>query len=162
MRTLSGGSGGTPGFQSSSPSSSHSPGFINITGCANSRERPESEQLKQDKHNQRGKGLIIIICKSLRRARASVRPPVCTVTSIYQHLPDLFSVENSWPQNLSKICFFLPQKFCGNSAKLWRKSFIISVGVQGCLLFVFLLRYKYLCKTIVKSMSYTTESIACM
>ena len=34
---------------------------------------------------------------------------------------------------------FLPQKFCGNSAKLLRKSFVLSMGVQGCLLFVFLL-----------------------
>ena len=37
------------------------------------------------------------------------------------------------------LFFFLPQKFCGNSVKLLRKSSVISMGVQGCLLFVFLL-----------------------
>ena len=130
MRTLSGGSGGTPGFQSSSPSSSHSPGFINTTGCANSRERPGSEQLKQDKHSQRGKGLIIIICKSLSRARASVRPPVCTVTSIYQQLPNLYSVENSWPQNLSKF-FYSSAKVLWEFRETFAEEFCYFDGRSG-------------------------------
>ena len=33
-----------------------------------------------------------------------------------------------------QVLFFLP--FCGNSAKLLPKSFVISMGVQGCLLFL--------------------------
>ena len=39
------------------------------------------------------------------------------------------------PKPKQVLFFFLPQKFCGNSAKLLRKSFVISLGVQGCLLF---------------------------
>ena len=42
------------------------------------------------------------------------------------------------PQTQASFVFFLPQKFCGNSSKLLRKSFV-SMGVQGCLLFLFLL-----------------------
>ena len=48
----------------------------------------------------------------------------------------------------SFVSFSLPQKFCGNPAGVPRKSFVILMGVYGCLLFVFLLCYYSFCKTI--------------
>ena len=48
----------------------------------------------------------------------------------------LFAKENLLtPKPKQVLFFFLPQKFCGNSAKLLRKSFVFSMDVQGCLLF---------------------------
>ena len=57
---------------------------------------------------------------------------------------------NSWPgKDFGALCilqtskpkhgffFFLPQKLCGNPAGVPRKSFVILMGIQGCLLFVF-------------------------
>ena len=49
-----------------------------------------------------------------------------------------FHLWQTRPQNRSK--FFFPQKFCGNPAGIPRKSIVILMGIQGCLLFVFLLQ----------------------
>ena len=80
---------------------------------------------------------------------SGVSPGACMLVFVQgsSSTADLFPSSHSysshpytWPQNPRQF-FFLPQKFCGNSAKLLRRSFVISMGVQGCLLFVFLLWY---------------------
>ena len=73
-------------------------------------------------------------------------------------------VQNTDLKTEQVLFFFLPQKICGNSAKLLWKSFVISMGVQGCLLFNIsaMILVALQNNSLIDVLSYATESIACM